>query len=117
MERTVDIALPPHEASQQALVIEAAAEAAGFKLAQVQGWRVDKRSIDARSKVPLFRLRVTLSTEHALAAGGLEGVELAVEDLSAFGSRDADVADQAHGHCAPVHSRQTYSIGKFTGND
>ena len=69
MERTVDIALPPHEASQQALVIEAAAEAAGFKLAQVQGWRVDKRSIDARSKVPLFRLRVTLSTEHALAAG------------------------------------------------
>ncbi|MCC7501703.1 MAG: FAD-dependent oxidoreductase [Flavobacteriales bacterium] len=66
MERTVDIALPPHEASQQALVIEAAAEAAGIKPDQVIGWRLDKRSIDARSRVPLFRLRVTLSTDHAL---------------------------------------------------
>lgn len=68
MERTVDIALPPHEASQQTLVIEAAAEAAGLTPAQVQGWRVDKRSIDARSRVPLFRLRVTISTDHALQA-------------------------------------------------
>jgi uncharacterized protein len=68
MERTVDIALPPHEAVQQALVVEAAAEAAGIALDQVKGWVVEKRSIDARSRAPLFRLRVTLSTEHALGA-------------------------------------------------
>jgi len=76
MERTVDIALPPHEASQQTLVIEAAAEVAGFKTAQVIGWRVDKRSIDARSRVPLFRLRVTLSTDHALQADPIARPEL-----------------------------------------
>ena len=76
MERTVDIALPPHEASQQALVIEAAAEAAGFKPEQVLGWHVDKRSIDARSRIPLFRLRVTLSTDHAIQAEPVERPEL-----------------------------------------
>jgi uncharacterized FAD-dependent dehydrogenase len=69
MERTVDIALPPHEAVQQALVLEAAAEAAGIPVDQVKGWLVVKRSVDARSKAPLFRLRVTLSTDHALQSG------------------------------------------------
>ena len=35
--------------------------------------------------------------EHALAAGGVQGVELPVEDLAAFGGGDAGVADEAHG--------------------
>ncbi len=72
MERTVDIALPPSEAAQGALVVEAAAEAAGISPDAVRGWRVEKRSIDARSRQPLFRLRVTISTEHALQADPVE---------------------------------------------
>ena len=39
--------------------------------------------------------------EHALAAGGVERVELAVEDLAPFGGGDAGVADEAHGVCSP----------------
>ena len=39
--------------------------------------------------------------EHALAAGGVQCVELAVEDLAAFGGGDAGVADEAHGVCGP----------------
>jgi uncharacterized FAD-dependent dehydrogenase len=68
MERTVDITLPPHEAGSTSLLLEAAAEAAGIAPAQVLGWRIERRSIDARSRVPRINLRVTLSTERALQA-------------------------------------------------
>ncbi|TXI79653.1 MAG: FAD-binding protein [Flavobacteriales bacterium] len=65
MSRTVDIALRPTEAADPVLVREGAAEAAGMASAHVLGCRVVKRSIDARSKQPLVRLRVELSTEQA----------------------------------------------------
>lgn len=62
MNRTVDIALPPREAADAVLVREAAAETCGLPVAQVRGARILKRSIDARSKKPLVRLRVEVST-------------------------------------------------------
>ncbi|MBL7983551.1 MAG: FAD-dependent oxidoreductase [Flavobacteriales bacterium] len=65
MVRTVEIALPPREASEPLLVREAAAEAANMPLATVRGCHVLKRSIDARSKQPLVRMRVELSDEQA----------------------------------------------------
>ena len=65
MTRTVEIALPPREAADPVLVREAAAEEASFPIAEVKGSRVLKRSIDARSKRPLVRMRVEVSTEHA----------------------------------------------------
>ncbi len=64
--RTVEIALPPREAADPVLVREAAAEEASIPLLDIKGSRVLKRSIDARSKQPLVRMRVELSTEHAL---------------------------------------------------
>ena len=66
MERIVEIALPPREAADAVLVREAAAEAAGLELDSVRGCRVRKRSIDARSRAPLVRLRIELSTDHPL---------------------------------------------------
>lgn len=63
MEKVVDIALPPREATDPALVREAAAEAASVALDQVVSAQVLKRSIDARSKRPLIRLRVQLSDQ------------------------------------------------------
>ncbi len=66
MERTVEIALPPREAADPVLVRQAAAEAAGIDPGMVIGSLVIKRSIDARSRQPLVRMRVELSTEHAL---------------------------------------------------
>lgn len=63
MTRTVDIALPPREAADPVLVREAAAEACGLSAQRVHGARIVKRSIDARSKQPLVRLRVEVSTE------------------------------------------------------
>lgn len=62
MVRTVDIALPPREAIDPLLVRAAAAEQGGMPIADVRGSRILKRSIDARSKLPLVRLRVELST-------------------------------------------------------
>ncbi len=64
--RTVEIALPPREAADPVLVREAAAEEAAIPLATVKGSRILKRSIDARSKRPLVRMRVELSTEDPL---------------------------------------------------
>ncbi len=63
MERLVDIALSPREAADPVLVREAAAETAGIPLANIAASEVLKRSIDARSKQPLVRLRVRVSTE------------------------------------------------------
>jgi uncharacterized FAD-dependent dehydrogenase len=62
MEHTVDIVLLPVEASDPVLVREAAAEMAGLVPGTAQGHQVLKRSIDARSRQPRFRLRVRVST-------------------------------------------------------
>ncbi|MCB0769436.1 MAG: FAD-binding protein [Flavobacteriales bacterium] len=61
MEQVVDIALSPREASDPVLVRDAAAEEAGMPLDVVVATRILKRSIDARSKQPLVRLRVSVS--------------------------------------------------------
>ena len=45
--------------------------------------------------------------EHALAAGGVQGVELSVEDLAAFGGGDAGVADEAHRMVCGAWPRKT----------
>ena len=66
MERVVDIALSPGEAVRPDVVREEAASEAGLALDQVLGCRVLRRSIDARKKTPLVRLRVELSTSHPL---------------------------------------------------
>ena len=66
MDRTIDIALPPREAADPVLVREAAAEAAGIPIGNVAVSQILKRSIDARSKFPLIRLRVHVSTEKGI---------------------------------------------------
>lgn len=66
MECTVEVALSPREAADPVLLREAAAEAAGIAPDQVRGCRVLKRSIDARSRMPLVRMRVEVSTTQPL---------------------------------------------------
>ncbi|MBK8341370.1 MAG: FAD-dependent oxidoreductase [Flavobacteriales bacterium] len=61
--RAVDIALSPTDAHDPLLVRAAAAEAAGLRIDQVVSHRLLRRSVDARSKRPLIRLRVELYTE------------------------------------------------------
>lgn len=61
MEKEVDIALTPREAADPVLVREAAAEAASVPVQHVVASHIVKRSIDARSRQPLIRLRVRLS--------------------------------------------------------
>lgn len=63
MEVVVDIALSPRDANDPVLVREAAAEAASMAVDRVATSRILKRSIDARSKHPLIRLRVRLLDE------------------------------------------------------
>jgi uncharacterized FAD-dependent dehydrogenase len=63
MERVVDIALPPHEAHDTVLLREAALEAAGWPRGAAAHVQVLKRSIDARSRQPLYRLRVRIADD------------------------------------------------------
>ena len=63
MDRVVDIALSPREASDPVIVREVAAQAADLPLEKVCASTVLKRSIDARSKLPLVRLRVQVSDQ------------------------------------------------------
>ncbi|HRF81953.1 MAG TPA: FAD-binding protein [Flavobacteriales bacterium] len=68
MEKVVDIALSPREAVDPVLVREAAAEAAAMPLQRIRTSHILKRSIDARSKRPLIRLRVQVSDEEVYVA-------------------------------------------------
>lgn len=72
MTRIVEIALHPREAADASLVREAAAGEAGVDATAILGCRVVKRSIDARSKRPLMRLRVEINTEYAFHEGPIE---------------------------------------------
>ncbi|MCC6910829.1 MAG: FAD-binding protein [Flavobacteriales bacterium] len=63
METVVDIAMSPREASDPVLVRDAAAEAAGVPTHSIAFSRGLKRSIDARSRHPVIRLRVRVSDE------------------------------------------------------
>ena len=54
--------------------------------------------VEARGEVRAIGLRPGgVIFEHTFAAGGVERVALAVEDLSAFGGGDAGVPDEIHG--------------------
>ena len=58
------------------------------------------RVVEARYQVgPIDRGSGGVILEHALAADGVERVELAIEDLATFGGGDAGVGDEAHGMC------------------
>ena len=58
--------------------------------------------VETRRQVgPIGRGAGGVILEHALAADGVERVELAIEDLAPFGGGDAGVADEAHGVCGP----------------
>ena len=63
MRMTVDIALPPAAAADPEQVREAAASAAGLSLEQTPYARITKRSVDARGRQVLLRLRVEVGDE------------------------------------------------------
>lgn len=63
MRKTVDIALPPAAAADPEQVREAAATAAGLSLEQAPNARITKRSVDARGRQVLLRLRVEVGDE------------------------------------------------------
>ncbi|MBK9194134.1 MAG: FAD-binding protein [Flavobacteriales bacterium] len=63
MRKTVDIALPPAAAADPEQVREAAASAAGLSLEQTPYARITKRSVDARGRQVLLRLRVEVGDE------------------------------------------------------
>ena len=61
MDRVVDIALSPREAADPVIVRAAAAEAAGVPPERVVSSLILKRSIDARSRLPIIRLRIRVT--------------------------------------------------------
>lgn len=61
--KQIEVALLPSEAGDEGLIRLKVAEALGVGIEEIRGFRVDKRSVDARGSRPLVRLRVDVSTE------------------------------------------------------
>ncbi|MDB4946362.1 MAG: FAD-dependent oxidoreductase [Labilithrix sp.] len=60
---TVDVLMSPRKAADESEVRFAAAREAKIPLADVHGFRIVKRSVDARGRGPRMQLRVELSTD------------------------------------------------------
>lgn len=60
MIKTVDITLLPSEAASDELVKDRAMQASGFKKASIKAVKLLKRSIDARGRRPVVRLRLAV---------------------------------------------------------
>lgn len=60
MNPIVDIKLLPAELLNESLILKKAAKAAKVKVQSAAGFKIVKRSIDARQRQPVFRLRVEL---------------------------------------------------------
>ncbi|MBL7964978.1 MAG: FAD-binding protein [Flavobacteriales bacterium] len=64
--RTVEVVLPPSHAMDPVAVKEAVLREAGLQSGQLGAWRIERRSIDARSRQPRFRLLVRYTRAHQL---------------------------------------------------
>jgi uncharacterized protein len=58
MIKTVDISLSPAEAADENLVAERAMQSSGYKKERITSVKLLKRSIDARGRNPIVRLRL-----------------------------------------------------------
>jgi len=57
MTREIEIAVLPADADNEPVIKKALLSAAGLKPGQLSGYQLLKRSVDARSRTPVFRLR------------------------------------------------------------
>jgi hypothetical protein len=58
MPQLVELVLLPHEREDQTLIRQKAARQTGLRLEQISHLEILKSSLDARSRQPLFRVRV-----------------------------------------------------------
>ena len=63
MAHTIDILLPPEQAADREALTAAAAQRLGIPVSAIRAVRVERRSIDARRRPPLYQLRVSVFTE------------------------------------------------------
>jgi len=60
MNTIVDIKIWPSELKNEETILKKAAKKANTSISQIQGFKILKRSIDARQKRPVYRLRIEL---------------------------------------------------------
>ncbi len=63
MPKRIEIVLPPEEAANETSLKRTAAKQCGIPETDITGLHIHKRSIDARSKNPVYRLQVDVFTE------------------------------------------------------
>ena len=67
MIKTVDITLSPSEAADENLVTERAMQASGAKKVNITSVKLLKRSVDARGRHPVVRLRLEVFVDETYA--------------------------------------------------
>lgn len=68
MVKTVEVSISPRHIKDEAFIRRKAAQKTGWSVDRVKDFRLLKRSIDARGKQPLFRLRVELSDKEPFSS-------------------------------------------------
>ncbi len=59
----VEIAIPPSQIEDHNTIFAKALKKAKLDEQQIKNWKIKRRSIDARAKKPIFRLKIALSTK------------------------------------------------------
>lgn len=70
MLKQIDIRLRPEDANDDARMRSAAAKAAGMKVNEIKDFRIERRSIDARSRDVVVQIRMTVSDKMIVTEGG-----------------------------------------------
>jgi uncharacterized FAD-dependent dehydrogenase len=66
----VEISVNPTEVNDEALILRKAVQKARWKAESVLDWRIKRKSIDARKRMPVYRLRIELSKKEMLTEEG-----------------------------------------------
>ena len=66
----VEIAIPPFQVEDDDIILAKALKKAKLDKQQIKDWRIKRKSIDARARKPIFRLKIVLSTQAIIPPEG-----------------------------------------------
>ena len=94
MQKEITLLLSPSEAANESVVKEFAASSLGYSTKSITGYRIRKRSIDARKKQPMVRLELNLFInepfhEREIQTIGLKDVSNALKTVLIVGAGPA----------------------------
>jgi len=76
----IEIAVKPSVITDEVVILQKAIQKANWKVEDVTDWRIKRKSIDARKRLPVYRLRIELSSEESLPDEGNSFSPVSISD-------------------------------------